>query len=70
MEEWVGEESELLDGEDLDWASIEEPLASLNEEDNYNIGVDVDDGDDVDENILINMSNPDPYCLFDEDEYI
>ena len=70
MEEWVGEESELLDGEDLDWASIEEPLASLNEEDNDNVGIDVDNGDDVDENILINMSNPDPYCLFDEDEYL
>ena len=67
MEEWVGEESELLDGEDLDWASIEEPLASLNDEDNDKIGVDVND---VDENILINMSNPDPYCLFDEDEYL
>ncbi|XP_035540232.1 uncharacterized protein LOC108986840 [Juglans regia] len=42
--EWVGEESELLDGEDLDWASIEEPLASLNEEDNDNVGIDVNDG--------------------------
>ena len=70
MEEWMGEESELLDGEDLDWANIEEPLASLNEEDNDNVGIDVDDSDDVDENILINMSNPDPYCLFDEDEYL
>ncbi|XP_042950319.1 uncharacterized protein LOC122282432 [Carya illinoinensis] len=68
MDEWVGEESELLDGEDLDWASIEEPLTSLNEEDVDNIGIDVDDGGDVDENILINMSNLAPYCLFDEDE--
>ncbi|KAG6631013.1 hypothetical protein CIPAW_13G061100 [Carya illinoinensis] len=68
MDEWVGEESELLDGEDLDWASIEKPLTSLNEEDVDNIGIDVDDGGDVDENILINMSNLAPYCLFDEDE--
>ncbi|XP_042988710.1 uncharacterized protein LOC122316246 [Carya illinoinensis] len=44
MEEWVSEESEFLDGEDLDWASIEEPLISLNEEDVDNVGVDVDDG--------------------------
>ncbi|XP_042979597.1 uncharacterized protein LOC122309878 [Carya illinoinensis] len=68
MDEWVGEESELLDGEDLNWANIEEPLTSLNEEDVDNIGIDVDDGGDVDENILINMSNLAPYCLFDEDE--
>ncbi|XP_042976309.1 uncharacterized protein LOC122307475 [Carya illinoinensis] len=42
MEEWVSEESELLDGEDWDWASIEEPLISLNEEDvdNYDNWVD------------------------------
>ena len=66
----MGEEYELLDGEDLDWASIEEPLASLNEEDDDNVGVDVDDGHDIDENILINMSNPDPYCLFDEDDHL
>ncbi|KAG6659862.1 hypothetical protein CIPAW_03G065700 [Carya illinoinensis] len=66
MEECVSEESELLDGEDLDWASIEEPLISLNEENVDN--VDVDDGGDINENILINMSNLDPYCLFDEDE--
>ncbi|XP_042974622.1 uncharacterized protein LOC122306256 [Carya illinoinensis] len=68
MEEWVSEESELLDGEDLNWASIEEPLISLNEEDVDNVGVDIDDGGDIDENILINMSNLDSYCLFDEDE--
>ena len=70
MEEWVSEESDLLDGDDLDWASIEEPLATLNEEDddNVGVGVDVDDGGDIDENILINMSNLDPYYLFDEDE--
>ncbi|XP_042984801.1 uncharacterized protein LOC122313688 [Carya illinoinensis] len=66
--EWVSEESELLDGENLDWASIEEPLISLNEEDVDNVGVDADDGGDIDENILINMLNLDPYCLFDEDE--
>ncbi|XP_042980054.1 uncharacterized protein LOC122310240 [Carya illinoinensis] len=42
MENWVSEKSELLDGEDLDWANIEEPLISLNEEDVDNIGVDVD----------------------------
>ena len=70
MEEWVGEESDLLDGEDLDWASIEEPLATLNEkdDDNIGVGVDVDDGGDIDENILINMSNLDPYFYFDKDE--
>ncbi|KAG6643585.1 hypothetical protein CIPAW_09G222200 [Carya illinoinensis] len=68
MEEWVSEEFELLDEEDLDWASIEEPLISLIEEDIDNVGVDVDDGGDIDDNILINMSNLDPYCLFDEDE--
>ena len=70
MEELVGEEYDLLDGEDLDWASIEEPLATLNEEDddNVGVGVDVDDGGDIDENILINMSNLDPYYRFDEDE--
>ena len=70
MEEWVTEESDLLDGNDLDWASIEEPLATLNEEDDDNVGVDFDDGgdNDIDENILINMSNLDPYYLFDEDE--
>lgn len=64
----MGEESELLNEEDLDWASIEELLASLNEEDDDNVDVEVNDSNDVDENILINMSNPDPYYLFDEDE--
>ena len=76
MEEWVSEESNLLDGDDLDWASIEEPLATPNEEDEDNVvvgGVDFDGGgdNDIDENILINMSNVDPYgpyYLFDEDE--
>ncbi|XP_042950125.1 uncharacterized protein LOC122282239 [Carya illinoinensis] len=37
MEEWVGEESELIDGEDLDWGSIEEPLALQNLEEGVNL---------------------------------
>ncbi|KAG6648808.1 uncharacterized protein LOC122316382 [Carya illinoinensis] len=71
MEEWVGEESELIDGEDLDWGSIEEPLASQNLEEGVNVGLDIDDdgGDnDIDENILSSFANVDPFCLIDENE--
>ncbi|KAG6629998.1 hypothetical protein CIPAW_14G124200 [Carya illinoinensis] len=71
MEELVGEESELIDGEDLDWGSIEEPLASQNLEEGVNVGLDIDDdgGDnDIDENILSSFANVDPFCLIDENE--
>ncbi|XP_042963296.1 uncharacterized protein LOC122297331 [Carya illinoinensis] len=69
MEKWVGEESEFIDGEDLDLESIEEPLASPNIEDDDNVDLDVDDdGGDCDENILINSSNFDPYCFLNENE--
>ncbi|KAG6654115.1 hypothetical protein CIPAW_05G123500 [Carya illinoinensis] len=71
MEEWVGEESELIDGEDLDLGSIEELLASQNLEEGVNVGFDIDDdgGDnDIDENILSSFANVDPFCLIDENE--
>ncbi|KAF5465624.1 hypothetical protein F2P56_015608 [Juglans regia] len=60
-------DSELIDGEDLDWASIEKPLSSLNLEDGDDDG-DVDGDGDVDENIMNNISNVDHYCLFYENE--
>ncbi|XP_035538795.1 uncharacterized protein LOC109018279 [Juglans regia] len=45
----------------MDWASFEEPLDSLNVENNDNVSLDVDDGGDVGKNILINISNVNPY---------
>lgn len=61
MEEWADEKLELIDGN----------LASLNLEDDDNIGLDDDDdnGGDCDENILVNISYFDHY-LFYEDEWI
>ncbi|KAL4619231.1 hypothetical protein ACB092_06G064900 [Castanea dentata] len=61
MEEWVAEESEflLLTEEDVNWASIEEPLATVILEDDDNdddvVVLDEDDGDnDV---VLTNANN-------------
>lgn len=62
----MGEESKLINVEDLDWESVEKPLASLNLEGDDNVDLYVDDGGgNCDENILITISNFDPYCLLE-----
>ncbi|KAL4618690.1 hypothetical protein ACB092_06G028900 [Castanea dentata] len=47
MKDWVAEESEflLLTEEDVNWASIEEPLATMTLEDDDDVVLDEDDGD-------------------------
>ena len=59
MEDWVAEESKfvLLIEEDVNWASIEEPLATMTLEDDDDDVVAVLDEDDGDNDVVLTNAN-------------
>ncbi|KAL4614141.1 hypothetical protein ACB092_07G032600 [Castanea dentata] len=73
MDDWVVEDSEflLLTEEDVNWASIEEPLATMNLEDNDNDDDDVVvlDEDDGDDDVVLTNANTHVYYGPDVDPF-
>ena len=73
MEDWVAEESKflLLTEEDVNWASIEEPLATMTLEDDDNDDNDavVLDEDDGDNDIVLTNANTHVYYGPDVDPF-
>ncbi|XP_075658858.1 uncharacterized protein LOC142628698 [Castanea sativa] len=73
VEDWVAEESEfsLLTEEDVNWASIEEPLATMNLEDNDNDDDDVVvlDEDNGDDDVVLTNANTHVYYGPDVDPF-
>ena len=63
IEDWVIEESEflLLTEEDVNWANIEEPLATMTLEDNDDADVVFLDEDDGDNDVVLIDSNTHVY---------
>ena len=71
MEDWVAEESKflLLTEEDVNWASIEEPLATMTLEDNDDADVVFLDEDDGDNDVVLIDGNTHVYYGLDVDPF-
>ena len=71
MEDQVAEESEflLLIEEDVNWASIEEPLATMTLEDNDDDDVVVLDEDDGDNDVVLTNANTHVFYGLDVDPF-
>ena len=71
IKDWVAEESEflLLIEEDVNWANIEEPLATMTLEDNDDDDVVVLDEDDGDNDVVLTDGNTHVYYGLDVDHF-
>ena len=71
MEDWVAEESKflLLTEEDVNWASIEEPLATMTLEDNDDDNVVVLDEDDGENDVALTDGDTYVYYGLDVDPF-